>query len=113
MNILQNKWVFRIKRNSDGSIQHYKARMVANRFHQQEGLDYGETFSPVVNHSTVCLIFALSVRFTWVVPQLDVQNAFLHGSLSEYVFIKQPISFVDSRFPHHVCQLKRLLYGLK
>ncbi|CAL9014472.1 unnamed protein product [Prunus brigantina] len=64
MNVLPNKWIFRVKRNSDGTIQRYKARLVANGFHQQPGLDYGETFSPVVNHSTIRLILALSVQFT-------------------------------------------------
>ncbi|KAM1873468.1 hypothetical protein ACFX13_007300 [Malus domestica] len=113
MNILPNKWVFRIKQNSDGSIQRYKARLVANGFHQQPGLDYGETFSPVVNHSTIRLILALSVQFQWPVRQLDVQNAFLHGSLSEEVYMHQPRGFVDPQFPHHVCRLRRSLYGLK
>ncbi|KAM2666634.1 hypothetical protein EV2_018443 [Malus domestica] len=61
MNILPNKWVFRIKRNFNGSIQRFKARLVANGFHQQPGLNYGETFSPVVNHSTIRLILALSI----------------------------------------------------
>ncbi|CAL9007689.1 unnamed protein product [Prunus brigantina] len=83
MNVLPNKWIFRVKRNSDGTIQRYKARLVANGFHQQPGLDYGETFSPVVNHSTIRLILALSVQFSWPVRQLDVQNAFLHGYLDE------------------------------
>ncbi|KAI5313872.1 hypothetical protein L3X38_043048 [Prunus dulcis] len=64
LNILLNKWVFRIKHNSDGSVQRYKARLVANGFHQQERLDYGETFSPVVNHSTIRLILALSTRLS-------------------------------------------------
>ncbi|CAL2242160.1 unnamed protein product [Prunus armeniaca] len=82
LNVLPNKWVFRIKRNSDGSVQRYKACLVANGFHQQEGLDYGETFSPVVNHSTI-LILALSIKFQWPVCQLDVHNAFLHGYLDE------------------------------
>lgn len=113
MNILPNKWVFRIKPNSDGSIQRYKARLVANGFHQQPGLDYGETFSPVVNHSTIRLILALSVQFQWPVRQLDVQNAFLHGSLSEEVYVHQPRGFVDPQFPHHVCRLRRSLYRLK
>ncbi|XP_021817697.1 uncharacterized protein LOC110759868 [Prunus avium] len=113
MKILPNKWVFHIKHNSDGSIQHYKAHLVANGFHQQEGMDYGETFSPVVNHSTIRLILALSVQFNWVVIQLDVQNAFLYEYLSEDVFMKQPTSFVDPQSPHHVCQLKHSLYGLK
>ncbi|CAL9017956.1 unnamed protein product, partial [Prunus brigantina] len=107
LNVLPNKWVFRIKRNSDGSVQRYKARLVANGFHQQEGLDYGETFSPVVNHSTIRLILALSVQFQWPVRQLDVQNAFLHGYLDEEVYMRQPPGFIDPKFPDHVCRLKR------
>ncbi|VVA38993.1 PREDICTED: Retrovirus-related Pol poly from, partial [Prunus dulcis] len=110
LNVLLNKWVFRIKHNSDGSVQRYKARLVANGFHQQEWLDYGETFSPVVNHSTICLILALSVQFQWPVHQLDVQNTFLHGYLNEEVYMRQP---THPQFPDHLCHLKRSLYGLK
>ncbi|CAL8993048.1 unnamed protein product [Prunus brigantina] len=113
MNVLPNKWIFRVKRNSDGTIQRYKARLVANGFHQQPGLDYGETFSPVVNHSTIRLILALSVQFSWPVRQLDVQNAFLHGYLDEEVYMRQPVGFVDPTYPDHVCRLRRSLYGLK
>ncbi|CAM8909774.1 unnamed protein product [Rhodiola kirilowii] len=96
MNVLPNKWVFRIKRHSDGSIQRHKARLVANGFHQQEGLDFGETFSPIVNHSTIRLILALSVQFSWPVRQLDVQNAFLHGYLTDEVYMRQPRGFEGS-----------------
>lgn len=104
---------FRIKRNSYGSIQRYKARLVANGFHQQPGLDYGETFSPVVNHSTIRLVLAISVQFNWPIRQLDVQNAFLHGYLTEEVYMRQPVGFVDPTHPHHVCKLRCSLYGLK
>ncbi|KAM1791280.1 hypothetical protein ACFX12_035263 [Malus domestica] len=76
MNVLPNKWVFRLKRKSDGSIDRFKARLVANGFHQQPGLDYGETFSPVVTHSTIRLIIAMAVHFSWPIRQLDVQNFF-------------------------------------
>ncbi|KAI5344155.1 hypothetical protein L3X38_012032 [Prunus dulcis] len=111
MNVLSNKWVFRVKRNSNGTIQHYKARLVVNSFHQQPGLDYGEPFSPVVNHSTIHLILAFSVQFSWLVRQLDVQNAFLHGYLDEEVYMHQPVGFVNPTYPDHVCRLRRSLYG--
>ncbi|BBG93820.1 Glycosyl hydrolases family 31 protein [Prunus dulcis] len=101
MNVLPNKWVFLFNRNSDGTIQHYKARFVTNGFHQQPGLDYGETFSPVANNSTILLILALSVQFSWHVRQLDVHNVFLHGYLDEEVYIHQPVGFVDPTYPDH------------
>ncbi|VVA36046.1 Hypothetical predicted protein, partial [Prunus dulcis] len=77
------------------------------------GLDYEETFSPVVNHSTVRLILALAAQYHWYIIQLDVKNAFLHGVLHEEVFMQQPPSFEDSAKPHHVCRLLKSLYGLK
>lgn len=113
MNILPSKWVFKIKRRADGSIERHNARLVANGFHQKQGLDYTETFSPVVKHSTIRVVIALAVHHNWQIRQLDVQNDFLHGVLSEDVYMRQPSGFQDPNFPHYVCKLLKSIYGLR
>uniref|UniRef100_A0A2N9ISJ0 Integrase catalytic domain-containing protein n=1 Tax=Fagus sylvatica TaxID=28930 RepID=A0A2N9ISJ0_FAGSY len=112
-NIVGCKWVFKLKRHSDGSISRYKARLVAKGFHQQHGIDFEETFSPVVKPPTVRLILALSVTYNWPLRQLDVRNAFLHGFLKEEVYMIQPPGYVDPHHPQHVCRLQKSIYGLK
>ncbi|KAI3780486.1 hypothetical protein L2E82_10467 [Cichorium intybus] len=112
-NVVGSKWVFRTKYNSDGTIDRYKARLVAQGFTQLPGVDYSHTFSPVVKASTVRIVLSLAVINQWRLHQLDVKNAFLHGHLTETVYMEQPPGFSDSHFPQHVCRLKKALYGLK
>jgi hypothetical protein len=107
------KWVFKIKRKADGSIKRFKARLVAKGFDQQSGIDYTETFSPVIKASTIRVILALVVHFDWPIRQLDVSNAFLQGSLGEKVYMEQPPGFVQTTPPDQVCKLHKAIYGLK
>uniref|UniRef100_A0A2N9G798 Reverse transcriptase Ty1/copia-type domain-containing protein n=1 Tax=Fagus sylvatica TaxID=28930 RepID=A0A2N9G798_FAGSY len=83
VNLVGCKWVFRIKRHADGSIERYKARLVAKGFHQQPGIDYSETFSPVIKPITIRTVLSLAVASHWDIRQLDITNAFLHGVLSK------------------------------
>jgi hypothetical protein len=112
-NIVSGKWVFRKKFHSDGSLSRYKARWVCRGFSQQHGIDYDETFSPVVKPGTIRTILSIAVSSQWPIHQLDVKNAFLHGSLNETVYCQQPLGFEDSTLPTHVCLLQKSLYGLK
>jgi hypothetical protein len=113
LNIIDCKWVFKIKQKPDGSVDRYKAHLVAKGFKQQYGIDYDATFSPVVKPTTIRLLLSLAVSRGWVIRQIDIQNAFLHGFLDEEVYMKQPPGFEDSVYPDRICKLDKLLYGLK
>uniref|UniRef100_A0A2N9FCV6 Integrase catalytic domain-containing protein n=1 Tax=Fagus sylvatica TaxID=28930 RepID=A0A2N9FCV6_FAGSY len=112
-NIVGCKWVYKLKTHSDGSIARYKARLVAKGFHQQQGIDFDETFSPVIKPPTVRMILSLAVSLNWPLRQLDVSNAFLHGILKEEVYMSQPQGYISAQHPDYVCRLYKSIYGLK
>ncbi|KAK1610097.1 hypothetical protein QYE76_033770 [Lolium multiflorum] len=113
VNVIDSKWVFKVKRHANGKIERFKARLVAKGFKQRYGLDYEDTFSPVVNPTTIRLLLSLAITHGWSLRQLDIQNAFLNGVLEEEVFMRQPPGFEDPDRPHHLCHLVKALYGLK
>jgi hypothetical protein len=112
-NVVSGKWIFKHKYHSDGTLARHKARWVVRDFSQQHGIDYDETFSPVVKHPTIRTVLSIAASRSWPIRQLDVKNAFLHGHLEEIVYCQQPPDFVDHAAPDHVCLLQRSLYGLK
>ncbi|KAK4695272.1 putative transposase, partial [Phenoliferia sp. Uapishka_3] len=109
---LLSKWVLLIKRDNEGRVIKYKARLVARGDMQTEGLDYTETFAATVRQSSVRAILALAAQNGWKLQQFDVSSAYLHGTLKEEVYLRQPPGFGDESDPSGVLRLRKSLYGL-
>lgn len=107
------KWVFKIKRNSDGSVARLKARLVAQGYSQKHGIDYKETFSPVVRRESIRIVLALSVSLGLNLQQMDVDTAFLNSDLDQEIYMFQPRGFISKGQQNKVCKLKKAIYGLK
>jgi len=86
--ILGCRWVYTLKYRLDGSVDHYKARLVAKAYTQTYGTNYFETFSPVTRMNSIRIIFSIIVNLSWPLCQLDVKNAFLYGDLQKEVYIE-------------------------
>lgn len=112
-NVIATKWMYTEKYLADGSFDRPKARWVARGDKQEHGIDYAKTFRLVVKSITIRHVLNLAVSRSWPIKQLDVNNAFLQGTLTNEVYVSQPPGFVDPDRPHHVFCLNKALYGLK
>ncbi len=110
--VVKCKWVFKRKRNKDGQVERHKARLVACGYTQVEGIDYKETFSPVIKSKSIRALLAFSVEQNWQVHQLDITAAYLNGKLNETIFMEQPQLNPNEKPYEEVCLLKKSLYGL-
>ncbi|RVW59273.1 Retrovirus-related Pol polyprotein from transposon RE1 [Vitis vinifera] len=113
MHVIGSKWVFKPKLKPNGSLDRLKACVVTKGYHQVDGLDYIETFSPVIKPGTIRMVITIALVKKWPIRQLDVKNAFLHGLISEDIHMEQPLGMADLEHPTHVCKLQKVLYGLK
>jgi Reverse transcriptase (RNA-dependent DNA polymerase)/Integrase core domain/gag-polypeptide of LTR copia-type len=107
------KWIYKTKFNSDGSVERYKARLVARGFTQTYGIDYKETFASVTKMNTVRTVMSVAVNCDWPLFQMDVKNAFLQGELEEEVYMELPPGLQVDNEEKIVCRLKKAIYGLK
>ena len=107
------KWIFKKKTQADGTLDRFKARLVVKGCSQQEGVDYEETFAPVMKFATFRMLLSRAAMEDMEVHQVDVKTAFLHGDLDQEIFMHQPDGFKEKGKEHLVCRLQKALYGLK
>ena len=110
---IKNKWIFNRKLTRTGEVDRFKARLVVTECSQEEGLDFKETFGPVMKLTTLRILLAVAAQTGQQVHQLDVKIAILNGELEEEIYMQQPEAFKLSGKEHLVCRLKRSLYELK
>ncbi|GJW86761.1 retrovirus-related pol polyprotein from transposon TNT 1-94 [Tanacetum coccineum] len=113
MTIIGTKWVFRNKLDENGVVSQNKARLVAQGYNQQEGINYDETYAPVARLESIRILLAYACALDFKLFQMDVKSAFLNGFINEEVYVAQPPGFIDFEKPDHVYKLKKALYGLK
>ncbi len=112
INIVGNKWILKKKLNSDGSVERYKARLVAKGYTQKYGIDYHETFAPVVKYKSIRIVFAIATIMKYAIEHVDFKTAFLNPIIKELVLMEQPKGYDDGN-KNKVCKLNKTIYGTK
>jgi len=107
------KWIYKTKFKENGEVDKYKARLVVKGYAQEYGVDYTKVFAPMARMETIRLVVALAAQKGWLIYQLDVKSAFLHGKLDETMCVDQPCGCEKKGDEHKVYKLKKALYGLK
>ena len=111
--IIITKWVYRNKLNEEGQIVRNKARLVAQEYNQEFGIDFKESFAPVARVEVIIILLAFACCHNIQLQQMDVKSAFLNGLIKEDVYVKQPLGFECVDYPNHVYKLDKALYGFK
>ncbi|GJR37388.1 retrovirus-related pol polyprotein from transposon TNT 1-94 [Tanacetum coccineum] len=111
--LIKLKWIYKVKTDEFGGVLKNKARLVAQGFRQEEGINFEESFAPVARIEAIRIFVANAAHKNMTIYQMDVKTAFLNGELKEEVYVSQPEGFVDQDNPSHVYKLKKALYGLK
>ncbi|GJR19694.1 retrovirus-related pol polyprotein from transposon TNT 1-94 [Tanacetum coccineum] len=111
--LIKLKWIYKVKTDEFGGVLKNKARIIAQGFRQEEGIDFEKSFAPVARIETIRIFIANVAHKNMTIYQMDVKTAFLNGELKEEVYASQPERFVDQDNPSHVYKLKKALYGLK
>nr|GEU43407.1 copia protein [Tanacetum cinerariifolium] len=113
MTIIGTKWVFKNKLDENGIVSRNKARLVAQGYNQQEGINYDGTYTPVARLKSIRILLVYACALDFKLFQMDVKSVFINGFINEEVYVAQPLGFIDIEKPDHVYKLKKALYGLK
>ncbi|GJW59579.1 retrovirus-related pol polyprotein from transposon TNT 1-94 [Tanacetum coccineum] len=111
--LIKLKWIFRVKKDEFGRVLKNKARLVAQGFKQEEGIDFKESFASITRIESIRIFVSNAANKNITIYHMDLKTAFLNGKLKEEVYVSQPEGFVDQDNPSHVYKLKKALYGLK
>nr|GEW16560.1 copia protein [Tanacetum cinerariifolium] len=111
--IINLKWIFKVKQHKFGGVLKNKAWLVAKGFHQEEGIDFEESFAPVTRIEAIRIFISYTTHMNMTVDQMDVKTTFMNGELCVEVNVSQPEGFIDPYHPNYVYRLKNALYGLK